>query len=287
LLDQIDDPLASLTGDGAYDQDGVYGEVAARHPDAAVIVPPHALVAKIREVAADLPIALTVIDTVSRAMGGGNENAPEDMGSFRASLDRIRDELRCHVLAVHHCGKNRSLGMRGHSLLLGDIDTELEVAAGPPKTVTVNKQRDAESGAPITFSLKPLILGTNQVGQIISSCIVTAAEVAAPAKEKTAPKRIKMPPAARIALDALGKAIDKTGTAPPPSGDHIPSSARVVSIETWRGYYYAMVPLDDDKPEKAKGARKKSFQRAREVLQAEPSTIKVWNDLVWIIPNQE
>jgi hypothetical protein len=35
LLDQIDDPIASLTGDGAYDQDGVYGEVAARHPDAA------------------------------------------------------------------------------------------------------------------------------------------------------------------------------------------------------------------------------------------------------------
>ena len=40
LLDQIDDPIASLTGDGAYDQDGVYREVAARHPDAAVIVPP-------------------------------------------------------------------------------------------------------------------------------------------------------------------------------------------------------------------------------------------------------
>src|SRR5213075_300640 len=40
LLDQIDGPIASLTGDGAYDQDGVYGEVAARHPDAAVIVPP-------------------------------------------------------------------------------------------------------------------------------------------------------------------------------------------------------------------------------------------------------
>src|SRR5437588_7800140 len=27
LLDQIDDPIASLTGDGASDQDGVYGEV--------------------------------------------------------------------------------------------------------------------------------------------------------------------------------------------------------------------------------------------------------------------
>jgi hypothetical protein len=40
LLDQIADPIASFTADGAYDQEGVYGEVAARHPDAAVIVPP-------------------------------------------------------------------------------------------------------------------------------------------------------------------------------------------------------------------------------------------------------
>ena len=40
LLDQVAGPIASFTADGAYDQDGVYGEVAARHPDAAVIVPP-------------------------------------------------------------------------------------------------------------------------------------------------------------------------------------------------------------------------------------------------------
>ncbi len=36
----MDGPIASFTADGAYDQDGVYGEVAACHPDAAVIVPP-------------------------------------------------------------------------------------------------------------------------------------------------------------------------------------------------------------------------------------------------------
>ena len=40
LLDQVDGPVASFTGDGAYDQEGVYASVAARHPEAAVIVPP-------------------------------------------------------------------------------------------------------------------------------------------------------------------------------------------------------------------------------------------------------
>src|SRR3954449_9512318 len=42
LLDQVDGAVASLTGDGAYDQEGVYASVAVRHPEAAVIVPPRA-----------------------------------------------------------------------------------------------------------------------------------------------------------------------------------------------------------------------------------------------------
>jgi hypothetical protein len=40
LLDQVNSPVASFAADGAYDQDGVYAEMAARHPEACVIVPP-------------------------------------------------------------------------------------------------------------------------------------------------------------------------------------------------------------------------------------------------------
>jgi hypothetical protein len=40
LLDQIAGPLASFTGDGAYDQTGIYDTIAKRDPDADVIVPP-------------------------------------------------------------------------------------------------------------------------------------------------------------------------------------------------------------------------------------------------------
>ena len=42
LLDRVDGPVASFTGDGAFDRDDVYAEVATRHPDATVIVPPRA-----------------------------------------------------------------------------------------------------------------------------------------------------------------------------------------------------------------------------------------------------
>jgi Transposase DDE domain len=40
VLEQVDGPVASFTADGAYDRDDVYAEVAVRHPEAAVIVPP-------------------------------------------------------------------------------------------------------------------------------------------------------------------------------------------------------------------------------------------------------
>ena len=40
LLDQVAAPLASFTGDGAYDQDGVYASVMERYPEARIIVPP-------------------------------------------------------------------------------------------------------------------------------------------------------------------------------------------------------------------------------------------------------
>lgn len=40
LLDQISQPVASVTGDGAYDRTGVCASVHERHPDAAVVAPP-------------------------------------------------------------------------------------------------------------------------------------------------------------------------------------------------------------------------------------------------------
>ncbi|HJS84144.1 MAG TPA: transposase, partial [Acetobacteraceae bacterium] len=40
LLDQLDGAVASFTADRGYDQGSVYADVAARHPDADVVVPP-------------------------------------------------------------------------------------------------------------------------------------------------------------------------------------------------------------------------------------------------------
>lgn len=52
LLEQVTRPVASFTGDGAYDRDDVYSEVSERHPEAAVIVPPRS--AAVPSVAAEI-----------------------------------------------------------------------------------------------------------------------------------------------------------------------------------------------------------------------------------------
>jgi IS5 family transposase len=42
LLDQVDEPLAAVVADGAYDQDNVYDTVAEHSAEAMVVVPPRA-----------------------------------------------------------------------------------------------------------------------------------------------------------------------------------------------------------------------------------------------------
>jgi RecA-family ATPase len=89
-------------------------------------------------------VGLVVIDTLSRAMCGGNENSSDDMGALVSHCEWLAAELDCFVLLIHHCGKDEARGLRGHTSLLGAINTEIEVKRqrGEVGTATVTKQRD-------------------------------------------------------------------------------------------------------------------------------------------------
>src|SRR5436305_1689464 len=91
------------------------------------------------------PLALVEIDTVSRALAGGDENSAADMGSLVRSLDSLRDRLGCHVSAIHHLGKDAARGPRGHSLLKAAVDTAIEVSRDPASRISTGsivKRRD-------------------------------------------------------------------------------------------------------------------------------------------------
>lgn len=122
-----------------------------------------------------LPCRLVILDTLARAMAGGDENKGQDMTAAMASIDAIRAATGAHVAVVHHCGKDDSKGARGHSSLRAAVDTEIEVSRPEGKsisTVRVTKQRDLPIGDPMPFSLVSVELGIDRRGNPITSCIV-------------------------------------------------------------------------------------------------------------------
>ncbi len=118
---------------------------------------------------------LVVIDTLSRALAGGDENASTDMGAFIKHVDRIRTDTKAHVLVVHHTGKDTAKGARGWSGIRAATDTELEIQDGKLK---VTKQRDIEAIERIGFVFKAVEIGRRKKdGKPVSSCVVEYREV--------------------------------------------------------------------------------------------------------------
>lgn len=127
-----------------------------------------ALVAQ-EEAKAGVPCILIIIDTLSRALAGGDENSSTDMGAIVKNFDVIRSATKAHIMIVHHSGKDRSKGARGHSLLRAATDTELEVA---DHVILVRKQRDMDFAPQAAFSLTPVPIGIDEDGDQVVSCVV-------------------------------------------------------------------------------------------------------------------
>lgn len=114
-------------------------------------------------------VGLVVIDTLSRALAGGDENSSTDMGALVKHLDTIRSAVSAHLLIVHHTGKDKAKGARGHSLLRAATDTEIEISEGQIK---VTKQRDLDKAWASPFTLETVTLGADADGDPITSCTV-------------------------------------------------------------------------------------------------------------------
>ncbi len=125
------------------------------------------------------PIRLVVIDTLSRALSGGDENASADMGTFVKTMDLIRQATGVTVIVVHHPGKDTNKGARGHSLLKGAIDTELVLTKNPKGQilVSIKKQRDYEIDKPMCLELKQVIWEDATLGGAHTSCVVKEAQI--------------------------------------------------------------------------------------------------------------
>lgn len=190
-----------------------------------------ALVADIR---ANQPkCRLVVIDTLNRAMAGGDENDGQDMGKFVAICDLIAKALGAFVLIVHHSGKDAARGSRGHSSLLGAVSLELEVTKEPgePGTIKVTKMRDGEDGAEYGFDIDSVPLGHDEDGDEVTTGISVEADMEPIQRARSAT------PAGKnqlLAADAFAQFVDDYGRPNPPgTGFAEPGRVRVVDADAF------------------------------------------------------
>lgn len=222
------------------------------------------------------PLRLIVIDTLSRAIAGGDENSPQAMGAFVRNIDLIRQATGAHVLVVHHSGKDDARGARGHSLLRAAADTELKVTnnadAAGITTLQVTKQKDLPTEGTFDSRLQTVVLGRTEDGEEVTSCVL----VDVPQDGTRASKGARMTANQSRAMELLHSAILAEPGKPPPC-DQIPLGVVATLIETWREHCYrgGLSGSEDA------AARRQAFHRASSTLQS-GGLIGIWDGWVWL-----
>jgi AAA domain len=103
-------------------------------------------------------IVLIIIDTVSRALAGGDENSSKDMGELITTIGGIQQNTSAAALLLHHV-PHEGDRMRGHGNLLGAVDTTVHVVKGIVfRTATVIKANDSNEGEQVGFTLESIDL---------------------------------------------------------------------------------------------------------------------------------
>ena len=88
-------------------------------------------------------------------------------------MKRIQQALCCHIMVLHHPGKDETRGARGSSALHAASDTVLELKKNKGVVcVRAVKQRDMEGDKELNFKIEKVVIGVDEDGDEVSSAIV-------------------------------------------------------------------------------------------------------------------
>ena len=241
-----------------------------------------------------IELRLVQIDTLARAFGGGNENDSQDMGAFIHNAGRLQRKLDCALMVLHHSGKDATKGLRGHSSLLGAVDTQLELqkleqevkqdGIAGKGVITVSKQKDGQDN--VKFGFEMILIDINQklndaleLSESMSLAVREALEMIPEEYKKK--KEARVPPSRegaggvqKVALDALHKAIAEHGEM------RLIDNKRnkAIHVEQWQQAFEAA--------QTDKAGIKKRFNRCLVSLQ-NAKKVEVFDPFVWVIWSDE
>lgn len=223
-------------------------------------------------------LRMIVIDTLARAFGGGNENSSDDMGAFIQATGKIQNRYKCSLMLLHHAGKDTTKGLRGHSSLLGAVDTQMEIMRFPETTkglILMSKQKDGEDGQRYGFEAITVDIDRSELGLENGSSLVIEASEVGDMKDSDAenkPKRDKAIGAKqKIAEKSLIVAIKTFGSIM----DTPEGRKNTITLDQWKAEFTAMIGSDVSSKDLAT-----NWGRAKDhILKSGFGTIR--NDKVW------
>ena len=186
-----------------------------------------------------IELQLVIVDTLNRSFGGGNENSSDDMGAWITGVGNLQRMFNVALMVLHHSGKDVAKGLRGHSSLLGAVDTELEIIRfdGQPKGIlTLTKQKDGEDGGRFAFKVVTVITKSTQLelSEDSSSLAIERDESYVESVQNSNKKdsnRRGQGPNQRLLLKCLGEVLRKNGQMTDLDND---KRVKAVHLERWR-----------------------------------------------------
>ena len=240
----------------------------------------------------DEPLEIIILDTLMRMSGGGfNENSSEDMGAFITQAGKLQEIFECALMVIHHSGKDVTKGLRGHSSLLGAVDTELEIQRQDSvinsadasvignAILTVSKQKDGADSIQIGIEIVLVEIGTSDLGfETLTSLAIRQNQDIASSTQKGSKNNAGSGGNQRLEMDSLMKVIKAKGSYREVDG----TSRYGVALDDWRAEFWSMKGCTEED----KAAFKKAWLRARERL-VSVNKIVIGDNWVWLKANSE
>ena len=233
---------------------------------------------------------LIIIDTLARAFGGGNENDSSDMGAFITSCGHIQKIIQdCALMILHHSGKDATKGLRGHSSLLGAVDTELELLRFEDSMkglIHISKQKDGEDNTRIGFEMVSVELaapaGSLQIGDPVTSLAVQASELGSyEAEKKKTKNNAGKGKNQSIEMVSLENILKAKGILRFIEG----SQRMVVSLNDWHDEFRSKKGITDASNSTSKQSFNKAWNRAKDRL-SDSGEIGIRDNFVWLMTAQ-
>jgi hypothetical protein len=220
---------------------------------------------------------LLIIDTLARAFGGGNENDSDAMGSFITSMGKIQEFLACALMVLHHSGKDLAKGLRGHSSLLGAVDTQLEILRFEDQAkgiISLTKQKDGQDGIRIGFEMVEIEISSSSLGfDPAVSLAVQASDEAVNQASKRGKSNSGAGKNQRLEMSCLENIVKSKGTI-----KFIDGQQRMVAdLEAWRLELRSRMGVDETSESKFKTAWSRAKKR---LVESKEGGIK--DKLVWL-----